>query len=151
MTEAKSKGSTSDHVDAAKGFLTDQPMFKNSDFRCLKPISGFNSSKWPHYEMKGFRAAKNNQELSKVTEVPFDKNFFNFADPDVFNAITDGTENGLQIWKKTYGFDWADYVPGRGKASRHYKCNKHCLQAEFGKFAEKCRKEGGLFKCCTSL
>ena len=65
----------SDQMDAGGGFLTDQPMYKNSDFRCLKPISGVKSSKWPHYEMKGFRAAKSDEELSKVAEVPFDKFF----------------------------------------------------------------------------
>ena len=141
----------SDEMDAGRGFLTDQQMYKNSDFRCLKPKSGIKSSKWPHYEMKGFRAAKNNKELSKVKEIPFDKYFLNFEDPEVFNAITDGTEKGLGIWKKTYGFDWADYVPGRGTETHHFKCNEHCLKAEFGSFAEKCRKEGGLFKCCTTL
>ena len=148
---AKSQGSTSDNMDAAKGFLTDQPMFKMSDFRCLKPKSGVDSSNWPHYEMKGFRDARTSEQLSKVREIPFDKYFFNFADPKVFNAITDGTEKGLKIWKKTYGFDWADYVPGRGKAAHHFKCNEHCLKAEFGSFAQKCKREGGFFKCCTSL
>lgn len=141
----------SDQMDAGGGFLTDQPMYKNSDFRCLKPISEVKSSSWPHYEMKGFRAAKSDEELSKVTEIPFDKFFFNFEDPEVFKAITDGTEKGLNIWKKTYGFDWSDYVPGKGRVSHHYKCNEHCLKAEFGGFAKKCKKEGGLFKCCTVL
>ena len=141
----------SEEMSAGVGFLTDEPLYKNSDFRCLKPKSGVKSSKWPHYDMKGFRAAKTDEELSKVQEIPFDKYFFNFEDPKVFNAITDGTEKGLGIWKKTYGFDWADYVPGRGTETHHFKCNEHCLKAEFGTFAKKCRKAGGLFKCCTVL
>ena len=151
LDEVKSEGSTTDKKGAGAGFLYDQPMYKNSDFRCLKPKKGITSDKWPHYEMKGLRSAKSKEELSKVKEIPFDKFFFNFEDPTVFNAITDGTEKGLEIWKKTYGYDWADYVPGKGRETHHFKCNEHCLKAEFGTFAEKCRKEGGLFKCCTSL
>ena len=87
-------------------------MYKFPDFRCLKPNSSVPSSQWSHYEMSGFRAAKSKQELEKVKEIPFDKYFFNFEDPEVMHAMTDGTENGLNIWKKTYGWDWAAWIPG---------------------------------------
>ena len=65
-------------------------MWKNYDFRCLKPKEGVPSAKWPHYEMKGYRAAKTQEELDKVEEIPFDKYFFNLEDPDVLNLMTNG-------------------------------------------------------------
>ena len=40
--------------------------------------------------MKGYRAAKTQEELDKVEEIPFDKYFFNLEDPDVLNLMTNG-------------------------------------------------------------
>ena len=65
-------------------------MYKSYDFRCLKPMSGVSSVKWPHYEMSGYRAAKTEEELSEVEEIPFDKYFFNFEDPQVLNVMSNG-------------------------------------------------------------
>ena len=28
-------------------------------------------------------------------------------------------------------------------------CSLHCLEAEYGKFAQDCKRQGGLFKCCV--
>ena len=87
-------------------------MYKGYDFRCLKPKAGMSSEKWPHYEMHAFRAAKTREELIKVEEIPFDKYFYNFEDPEVLKSFTDGSDKGLKLWKSTFGFDWAQWTLG---------------------------------------
>ena len=108
--------------------------------------------------MPEFRAAKNKAELRKVEEVPFDKHFLNMEDPKVFKAMTN-PKHGPKLWKKTYGMDFVDFLPVVNltivdgltlySASMH-KIHKHCLAAEYGKFALDCKKNGGFFKCCSS-
>ena len=99
--------------------------------------------------MSGYRAAKTKKELDKVEEIPFDKYFFNFEDPEVLIAMTDGTKKGLELWKKTYGFDWAEWTDGEGKKQSLGKAKIHCLRAEYDKFAQDCKKDKGVFKCCV--
>ena len=94
------------------GFSIDMTMYKGYDFRCLKPKAGMSSEKWPHYEMHAFRAAKTKEELKKVEEIPFDKYFYNFEDPEVLKSFTDGSDKGLKLWKRTFGFDWAQWTLG---------------------------------------
>jgi hypothetical protein len=36
--------------------------------------------------------------------IPFDVNFFNFEDPDVFRRLTG--PDYQKYWKETYGYDW---------------------------------------------
>ena len=148
LDEIKIKGQKSGAPTAVLGYSTDMRMYKSYDFRCLKPKDGVPIEKWPHYEMHGFRAAKTEKELDKVKEIPFDKFFFNFEDPNILKAMTDGTEKGLHLWKQTYGFDWADWSLGHGANVSFYENRKHCLLAEYGKFAQECKKKGGFFKCC---
>ena len=65
--------------------------------------------------------------------------------------MTDGTQKGLNLWKKTYGFDHAYWLPGQGPYLNSEKAYEHCLEAEYGKygsFAIDCKKNKGLFKCC---
>ena len=90
----QSRGLLDGSPSAILGFSTDIKMYKSNDFRCLKPKDGVPIEKWPHYEMHGYRAAKTEEELDEVEEIPFDKYFFNFEDPEVLNAMTDGTEKG---------------------------------------------------------
>ena len=145
----RAKGAKKGAPTVVMGYSTDARMYKSYDFRCLKPKAGVPIEKWPHYEMEGFRAAKSQKELDAVEEIPFDKYFFNFEDPKVFKSMTDGSKNALSLWKKSYGFDWADFTQGEGAVVKLRKIYKHCLQAEYGDFAKKCKKEGGLFKCCS--
>ena len=52
--------------------------------------------------------------------------------------MTDGTQKGLNIWKK--------------KEGKLDACQAHCLEAEYGKhdsFASDCKKSKGFFKCCV--
>ena len=57
--------------------------------------------------------------------------------------------SGLDIWKKTYGFDWADWIPGHGPSGHadFFKLKEHCLREEYGTYAQSCKKDGGFFKC----
>ena len=104
-------------ISAKNGFQTDMKMYKFPDFRCLKPNSSLPSSRWSHYDMSGYRAAKTEQELQQVKEIPFDKYFFNFEDPEVWKEMTD-SEKGIELWKKTYGFDFGAFTEGlEGKAN----------------------------------
>ena len=148
LEKVKSRGQLDGSPTAIFGFSTDMRMYKSYDFRCLKPKDGVPIEEWPHYEMHGYRAAKTVEELEKVKEIPFDKFFFNFEDPNILKAMTDGTEKGLHLWKQTYGFDWADWSLGHGANVSFYENRKHCLLAEYGKFAQECKKKGGFFKCC---
>ena len=117
-------------ISAKEGFLTDMKMYKNPDFRCLKPKKRLPPNKWPHYYMPKFRAAKNKDELQKVEEVPFDKYFLNFEDPEVFKAMTDPL-NVPKLWIKTYGMDFAALLPVPNMKiyyfEGHHKVYNNCL------------------------
>ena len=138
-------------VSAAMGFMTDWKMWKGSDYRCLKPREESEPEDWPHFEMKGYRAAKNTEELEIVQEIKFDKYFFNFEDPKIFNEMI--KENKREnIWKTTYGFDFVSFND-RDRNNSHLpfsKCYIKCFIAEYQVFATECRKKGGLFKCCMT-
>ena len=149
LKEHKKKEQKAGTPDAAHGFTTDERMYKSYDFRCLKPKSGVDPAKWPHHEMKAFRAAKTEKELKKVPEIPFDKNFYNFEDPDVYHELTDANDGDTsETWKKTYGFDKTIRIRGKKGDADVNPCYEHCLKAEHGKYAKKCKKKGGFFKCC---
>ena len=64
LSDAQETGSNSD-PNAGMGFLTDLRMYKTYDMRCLKPNPKRPSSKWGHYEMHGYRAAKTKAELGQ--------------------------------------------------------------------------------------
>ena len=133
---------------AKVGFTTDALMYKSYDFRCLKPKKGVPSEKWPHYWMPGYRKAKTKEEVAKVDEIPFDKYFMNLEDTEVLDVMTNGKKSGLDAWKRTYGFDWADWVQGmQGLCADLHKLRKHCLEEEYGSYAQNCKKGGGFFKC----
>ena len=110
---------------ATAGFSIDMTMYKGYDFRCLKPKAGVSSEKWPHYEMQAYRAAKTKEELKKVEEIPFDKYFYNFEDPEVLDAFTDGSDKGLELWKRTFGFDWAQWTLGNKDISMWMTQQEH--------------------------
>ena len=122
-------------------------MWKSHDYRCLKPKKGVSSEKWPHYEMNGYRAARNQRELDKVKEIKFDKNFYNLEDPKVWKAMKD-PKKGPKLWKKTYGFDYVSLIEGQHGKANNTKCYINCFRAEHTKFAKDCKDNGGVFKCC---
>ena len=136
-------------IDSKSGFNTDRKMWKVNDFRCLKPKEDVNPEDWPHYEMHGYRAAKNKEELENVKEIAFDKYFFNLEDPRIFMEMMKGAKR-KEIWKSTYGFDYVAFNDKKKARVANYKCYKYCLIAEHKQFARKCRRNGGQFKCCMS-
>merc|ERR1719244_1307282 len=121
-------------------------LYKKNDFRCLEPVKGKAPEKWPHYEMKGFRTAKSQDDLDAVEEVPFDKYFFGMHDPEVFKKMTgkkkSERKHAKELWKKTYGFDYVAFVMGVKENVGPGKCMTHCLRAEKRKFALDCKDKG---------
>ena len=136
-------------INSKFGFETDLKMWKYNDFRCLKPKSNAKAKNWPHYEMNGYRNAKNEDKLERVQEIKFDKYFFNFEDPKILKQMTKGKKRE-KIWKKTYGFDFVAFNDKENSRSFQLPCYINCLKAERKRFARKCKKKGGLFKCCMS-
>ena len=124
-------------------------MWKYYDFRCLKPSKRTKSKDWPHFEMSGYRSAKNKEELKNVSEIKFDKYFFNLEDPKVFKEMMKGSKREI-IWKNTYGFDFIKFWDDKDIHFMNDECYIDCLTAEYGRFAKQCRKKGGLFKCCMT-
>jgi len=140
------------HEDNAQiGFEIDRKMWKSGDFRCLKPKEILEPENWPHYEMKGFRSASTKDQLNNVMEIKFDIFFFNFEDPKIFKEMMKGRKR-KSLWKKTYGFDYVSFNDEEGIGSKvgNSKCIINCFKAENRKFAKRCRKEGGFFKCCMT-
>ena len=121
--------------------------YKRADNRCLKPVQNKPPNKWPHYDMEQFRAAKTEEELKKVTEIPFDINVFNFEDPKVYRKFID-PKRGPSMWKKVYGFDTVKFSNGYKAVGSMILAKKECFKAEYSKFAQNCKKTGGFFKCC---
>ena len=151
------KSEKSKALSAQMKFLSIIEVGESYDYRCLKPKRNLQPNKWPYYHMPEFRAAKNKAELRKVEEVPFDKYFFNMADPEVFKAMTEPI-HGPKLWKKTYGMDFADFLPNivhLGTPFRIFagsqKIYQNCLEAEYGKFAHDCKQKKGFFKCCMQV
>ena len=135
--------------DAIFGYSTDMSMYKSNDFRCLIWENRDGIKHWQngHYEMKGYRDAKSEEELNKVKEIPFDENFFDFEVPSVLEKFTNGEESGLQQWKSTYGFDWAGWTDGMAYKADLKNIKERCIKAEYGSWAKDCVKKGGMFKC----
>ena len=60
--------------DAMESFKTDQRMYKQHDYRCLKPSKKKPPNKWSYYEMEGFRAAKSEEEPVSYTHLTLPTN-----------------------------------------------------------------------------
>ena len=48
------------------------------------------------------------------------------------------------------GFYSTSYVPSNKDWTNMTKCVKKCIKMENSRFARKCNKDGGYFKCCVS-
>lgn len=141
-------------------FFSDQHLYKTDDYRCLKPESHEDPEKWHTYEVKGFREAFNKEQLENTRTYKYDKYLYNWEDPKIFKAFTKNEKKARNIWKKSYKFHYTGMIPG-GDANSNLsantswtnmtKCVKKCIKLEHSKFAKKCKKEGGYFKCCNSV
>merc|ERR1719239_1180178 len=127
--------------------------YKGYDNRCLKPDDNKPAEKWDHYDPDEFYEAINKEELEQAKTWEFDKNFFNFEDPDVMKKFAD--KKDTDIWKKTYGFDYV-HIDHRACNCTNIKLYPEtiqaCLKMELkSSFAKKCRKDKGFFKCCHTV
>ena len=136
-------------IDARHNYMANQRMYKKSDYRCLKPSNITKPEKWAYYEMEGFRAATSEDDLKNVKEIKYDKFFFNFEDPNVFKEMMH-PKKGPRLWRRVYGYDFAYLQKRKRQPAKSYACLKYCYKAERKKFARKCKKKGGFFKCCLS-
>ena len=96
--------------------------------------------------MHGFRNATTKEEFDQIKEIIYNKNLDLF-DPEVFKNITRKLY-GRKILKELYGYDFVSINKYPKQPVTDYQCLKHIYQAEFGSFANKCRRKGGFFKCC---
>jgi len=138
--KAENQGASINAVDELRAHNS---MFKGRDNRCLKPNDEKDPENWDHYDPDDFYEAASEEDLRKAKIQTFDKNFLNFEDMDVTEKFLD--PNGTQIWKETYGVDYAAIVKKTNVTSI---CKKHCMKKETSNFARTCRKNGGFFKCC---
>ena len=140
-------------------FFSDQPVHLSDDYHCVKPDSHEDPKKWHKYEAVGFRKAFNKKMLENVKTFKYDKYLYNFYDPKIFSTFTKRGKKASKIRKKSFHFHYMQSVPG-DESSQHIssngswtnmtKCVKKCIKMERSKFARKCGKDGGLFKCCVT-
>jgi len=124
--------------------------FRGTDNRCLKPESKKDPEKWKHYWPDDFAYAVTEKQLKEARTTKFDKNFFNYEDPKVFKMMTGKKYH--KHFTETYGFDFVSKVGRRYKDNvrSDVECARRCILAEKSNFAKKCRKDGGIFKCCIN-
>jgi len=142
-------------VKAKNIFWSHEVIYKNYDYRCVKPFSHSDPEKWHYYDMEPFRNAYNAKTFKQVPSFKYEYSKFNFEDPKVFKKFTKSRESSKKYWRKSYGFKYSYTIPGPKLGKKKnlpstIACIKKCLKLESSKFAQNCRKKGGVFKCCVS-
>ena len=92
--------------------------------------------------------------------------FNNWIDPKVMTYYIKDPE---ESWRKSYGFDFVkEHMAHGSHGSDSFDCQKKCIKAvsfpqpydtflpsffiqENEPFARKCKRKGGLFKCCVTM
>ena len=102
--------------------------------------------------MEKYREAYNEDMLKNVHTFKYDNMLYNFVDPKVFEAFTQNKKDGRKNWKKSYGYHYVKHIPAKFVGNTwqidYYACTGKCLIMENSKFARRCKKDGGYFKCC---
>ena len=93
-------------------FFSNEHIYKNDDYHCLKPDSHKNKQKWRKYDMEKYRQAYNQETLEKVPTFKYDNMLYNFVNPKVFKSFTKNEKRGRRIWKRTYGYSYTHQIPG---------------------------------------
>ena len=146
-------------VTADEIFFSDQHVYRSHNYYCLKPYSHEYPEKWHRYEVAGYRQAFNKEMLNNTRTFIYDKYLYNFVDPKIFNAFTKNDRKASKIWKKSYEWHYMKRVPGDESSSyvssneswtNITRCVEKCIKMEQSKFAKKCEKDGGFFKCCVT-
>jgi len=125
--------------------------YKDYDNRCLKPEYRKDKkpkypAKWDYYDPDDYYYATTQEALDKAKTIKFNKNFFNFEDPEVLYSFMDPKQKS--IWKKTYGYDYVNMEHSLENPSEktYVECERTRRRS---KFAQTCRKDGGFFNCCV--
>ena len=146
-------------ITANELFFSDEHIYKKPDYYCLKPDSHEDPEKWHRYEAAGFRKAFSKEMLENTKTFKYDKYLNNFEDPKVLAAFTKSDKRARKILKKSYNFHYSKMIPGFKSTSylpsnenwtNLTKCVKKCIEMENSRFAKKCYKDKGYFKCCVS-
>ena len=94
--------------------------------------------------------------LDNVETYKYDKYWNNNVDPKVLKTLTSNERKMRKVLRKSYGFRYTKMIPGYYARSNNVSslnltaCIKKCIQKEKSKFAQRCRQDGGIFKCCLS-
>ena len=118
-------------------------MYKNWDYRCLVPNSHKDPRKWKTYDMHDYRAAYNEEALSKVKQYKYDNNFNNWVDPEVLKSFTKSKKSLRKAWKNSYGFPYVSAMSWDGKhmsPPNKTKCFQKCA-----KYVSSCPKVFGIY------
>ena len=83
-------------------YMRHESIYKDYDYRCLKPFSHDDPEKWRTYEMHEFREAANKTQLAEVNSFKYDKNFHNWIDMEVLKDFTKSKKAIKKAWKKSY-------------------------------------------------
>ena len=93
---------------ATQLYFSEEPIYKNWDYRCLAPKSDKDPEKWKSYDMPAFRSAHSKETLGSVATYPYDKNFNNWRDLSVLiNFVNDPRK----AWREAYGLPYASPLP----------------------------------------
>ena len=152
-------GNQKNKMTANELFFSSEPSFSTDNYDCLKPDSHEDPKEWQTYEHEGFKQAFNDEMLKNTAAFPYDKYLYNFEDPKIFHAYTKNEKKAKKIWKNSYNWETVKWVPGIKSTSyvsanetwmNMTKCIKKCIKMKRSKFAKKCKKQKGYFKCCVS-
>ena len=143
-------------VTADELFFSDKTVYMADDYHCVKPDSHEDPKKWHIYEAAGFRKVFNKEMLENVKSFKYDKYLYNLVNPKIFDAFTKRGKEARKIRTKSWQSPYVLSIPGvessnYGSWTNMTKCIKKCIKMEKSKFAKKCEKDGGYFKCCVSL
>ena len=87
---------------AADMYFTDDPVYKNWDYRCLAPDSHSDPQKWGSYNMTVFRNWTGEEnDYPQDWIVKYDDTFNNWINPEVLQEFV---YRGVGQWAHTYGF-----------------------------------------------
>ena len=100
---------------ASQLFFSEEPIYKNWDYRCLAPESDKDPEKWRSYDMPAFRAAYSDETLENVPTFKYDKNFNNWRD---LKTLKNFVNDPRKAWKEAYGLPYASPVPMNWKINK---------------------------------
>ena len=130
-------------------------LYQFNDYRCLKPGSHEHPAKWHTYQVEGYRRASSKEMLNDVQTFPYNMYMYNLEDPEILRFAGKSDKNARKYWRRGYGVYFATRMPDMDRTADnaflldYSECTEKCTKIEKSKFAKRCRKNGGYFKCCV--